>query len=363
MRHPTEGVLRRLLDEPAGVADTDRRHVAACQECLARLATVRQDADLVAAALAVGADADADADPAAAWSRLSRTASAPGRVRTAPPRQPGRVRTALRRPLVVGVAVAAVMAGAGAAAANDWLPIFRTERIAPVSLTTEDLNALPDLRQYGDVVVSGDPNVHPVAGAAAAAESGLDVPEVTDLPRGVSGEPAYQVGDEITVTFTFSAERAARAAADAGETPPAPPPGLDGTRVRLVAGPGVAGIWSGSAGVPDLIVGRAVAPRAFSSSGVPFETLRDYLLSVPGLPRDVAASLRTLNADGSTLPLPVPTDRFTTSSTRLDGVPATVLAARNRSMAAVAWVKDGLLTVVAGPLDADEVLSVARSLR
>ena len=51
MRHPTEGVLRRLLDEPAGVADADCRHVAACQECLGRLATVRQDADLVAAAL------------------------------------------------------------------------------------------------------------------------------------------------------------------------------------------------------------------------------------------------------------------------------------------------------------------------
>jgi hypothetical protein len=362
MRHPAEGVLRRLLDEPAGVADADRRHVAACEECLGRLAAVRRDADLVHAALATGAGADVD--PAAAWSRLSRAASAPGRVQAAAPRPAGRVRTALRRPVVGGVAVAAVLAGAGAAAANDWLPIFRTERIAPVSLSTEDLNALPDLREYGEVVLSGDPDVHPVGdAAAAAAESGLHVPEVTNLPRGVSGEPTYQVGDEVSVTFTFSADRAARAAADAGEALPPPPPGLDGTRVRLVAGPGVAGIWSGSTGVPDLIVGRAVAPRAFSSSGVPFETLRDYLLSLPGLPKDVAASLRALNADGSTLPLPVPTDRFTTSSAAVDGAPATVLAARNRSMAAVAWVKDGLLTVVAGPLDADEVLSVARSLR
>ena len=28
MRHPTEGLLRRLVDEPAGVADADREHVA-----------------------------------------------------------------------------------------------------------------------------------------------------------------------------------------------------------------------------------------------------------------------------------------------------------------------------------------------
>ncbi len=32
-------------------------------------------------------------------------------------------------------------------------------------------------------------------------------------------------------------------------------------------------------------------------------------------------------------------------------------------MAAVVWVDDGVVTVVAGSLDADEVLSVARGLR
>jgi hypothetical protein len=91
--------------------------------------------------------------------------------------------------------------------------------------------------------------------------------------------------------------------------------------------------------------------------------MRDYLLSLPGLPENVAAPLRTFNADSSTLPLPVPADRVTTSSAQVDGEPATVLATRDRSMAAVMWVKDGVVTVVAGTLDADEVLSVARSLR
>lgn len=362
MRHPTEEVLRRLLDEAAGVADADREHVGGCQECLRRLASVREDADLVHAALATEAGPDSDSvDVAVAWQRLSTAASA-----TAPVRAPraGRFRTALRRPVVAGVAFAAVLAGAGTAAANDWLPVFRTEQIAPVSLSTAGLNALPDLRAYGEVVVTAKPDVHPVADAAAAAtETGLDVAEVTSLPRGVSGEPTYQVGDEASVTFTFSADRAARASAEAGRALPPAPPGVDGSRVRLVAGPGVAGIWSHPTGAPALLVGRAVAPRAFLSSGVPFETVRDYLLSLPGLPEDVAAPLRTFNADGSTLPLPVPANRFSTSSAQVDGVPATVFASRNRSMAAVAWVKDGVVTVVAGPLDAGEVLSVARGLR
>ncbi|HEX8095691.1 hypothetical protein, partial [Jatrophihabitans sp.] len=242
-------------------------------------------------------------------------------------------------------------------------PIFRTEQIAPLSLSTADLIALPDLRAYGDLAVTGDPDVHEVADAAAAAsESGLDVPEVTHLPRGVSGEPAYQVGGKVSATFTFSADRAARAAAQAGAVLPPPPPGLDGSSVRLVAGPGVVQLWKSSAGVPALVVGRAVAPSAFSS-GVRFEVMRDYLLSLPGLPDKVAEQLRTFTADGSTLPLPVPADQVATSSVQVDGRPATMLKTRDRTLAAVVWVADGAVTVVAGSLDADEVLSIARDLR
>jgi hypothetical protein len=284
-------------------------------------------------------------------------------VRAAQPRA-RRSRAVLNRPIVAVLAVAVVLAGAGTAAANDWLPIFQTEQVAPVGISTDDLIALPDLSAYGELQVTGEPNVHDVPdAAAAAAETGLDVPEVTDLPRGVSGQPSYQAGSKLSATFTFSADRAARAAAQAGEALPPLPPGLDGSSVRLDAGPGVAQVWSSSTGAPALVVGRAVAPKAFSSSGVPFETVRDYLLSLPGLPDDVAAQLRTFTADGATLPLPVPEDQVTTSSAKVNGVPATVLQTRDRTLAAVVWVHDGALTAVAGSLDVDEVLSIARELR
>ena len=182
------------------------------------------------------------------------------------------------------------------------------------------------------------------------------------LPRGVSGDPVYQVGRQASATFTFSADRTARAAAEAGATLPPLPPGLDGSQVRLVAGPGVAAVWRQPTGVPALFVGRAVAPTAFSS-GVPFETVRDYLLSLPGLPAGVAAQLRTFPADGSALPLPGPADRMTTSSAQVGGVPATVLASRDRLAAAVVWVDDGVVTVVAGSLSAGEVVTIARDLQ
>ena len=361
MRHPTEGVLRRLLDEPAGVSDSDRQHVAGCSQCLGELAAMREDAALVGAALAT--EGSADVDVSAAWRRLAATLPATESEQASAPAAPSRTRGFLRRPAVAVLAFAVVLAGAGTAAASDWLQIFKTEQVAPVGISTSDLIALPDLSAYGELAMTGDPDVHEVADAAAAeAESGLDVPEVSSLPRGVSGESVYQVGGKVTATFTFSAERAAEAAAEAGETLPPPPPGLDGSQVRLVAGPGVAQVWSSSAGVPALLVGRVVAPTAFSS-GADFETVRNYLLMLPGLPDDVAAQLRTFTADGSTLPLPVPSDEVDTSSAEVNGETATVLAARDKTMAAVVWVDDGAVNVVAGSLDTDEVLAVARGLQ
>lgn len=357
MRHPNEGVLRRLVDEPAGVSEPDRRHVAECRTCLAGVATAQADSHLVAAALRSDASPDVDA----AWRRLSMSLPAAG----ASPR-PARTRSRgfLRRPAIAALAFGVVVAGAGVAAANDWFPIFHTEKVAPLELHTADLVALPDLSAYGDLAPSGNPDVHQVADAESAGGfTGLDVPKVGQLPQGVSGDPVYQVGSQLSAVFTFSADKTARSAAASGTTLPPPPPGLDGTQVRLVAGPGLAEVWTqGSTGMPALIVARAVAPTAFSS-GAPFDDVRDYLLSLPGIPADLATQLKTFSADGTTLPLPVPVDLATSSPTQVKGLPATLLSSRDGSMSAVVWVDHGIVTAVAGALSGSEVVSVAQDLR
>jgi hypothetical protein len=358
MRHPTDGTLRRLLDEPAGVADTDREHVAACPVCRAGLAAAQRDAAVAGATLDVECVVDVDT----AWHRLSRAVAVeePRRVATAAPGR--RWRAALRSPVVAGVGVVALLAGAGAAAATDWLPIFRTEQIAPVTAPEADLIELPDLSDFGQVEVTEAVEIREVAGAAAAAEAtGLSVPRVSELPQGVTGAPTYHVGGRASAVFTYSAERAAQTAAAAGETLPPPPPDLDGSQFRLAAGPGFAAVWSEGRVVPALVVSRVVAPTAYSS-GVPFETARDYLLSLPIVPENVASQLRGFSGDGTTLPLFMAVEELTSSAADVGGVPATVLASRDGVMAAVVWVDDGIVTAVAGSLSADEVLSVARGL-
>jgi hypothetical protein len=359
MRHPTDGTLRRLLDETAGVADADREHAAGCPACLSRLAAAHQDAAAAAAAL----DVDLAVDVDSAWQRLSHAVAADGRGRAPATASADRWRTALRSPAVAALCVVAVLLGAGAVAAADWVQIFRTERIAPVSITRTDLLELPDLSAYGDLEVIQEADVRAVADADAAEEAtGLSVPRVSDLPHGITGEPELQVGSRASAVFTFSVEKAARMAAEFDEALPPPPPGLDGSRFRLAAGPGVAAVWLEARGVPALVVARAVAPTAYSS-GIPFETARDYFLSLPGLPDHVASQLSRFSGDGTTLPLPVPDEHVRTSEADVGGVPATVFTSRDGTLAAVVWVKGGVVTAVAGSLSEDEVLDVARGLQ
>jgi hypothetical protein len=130
----------------------------------------------------------------------------------------------------------------------------------------------------------------------------------------------------------------------------------------MEAGPGVAAVWSQPTGVPTLVAARVVAPKVYSA-GVPFEEVRDYLLSLPGLPDELATQLRDLSEDeAGTLPLPVPAELVTSSTADVGGSSATVLTSRDGLFAAVVWVEDGVMTGVAGTLSADELLSVAREL-
>ncbi|WP_433797339.1 hypothetical protein [Actinoplanes sp. CA-252034] len=175
MRHPSDGLLRRLLDEPDGVADSDRSHVDGCPVCGPRLARVSGDALDVGAALSLGVDVDVDAG----WERLRAG------LETAAPQPVRQRRRPVRTPLVAVVGVMALLGGASAAAAGNWFPIFRTEQVAPITVPQADLVQLPELEEFGAMRVESRPAIRNVDDARAAREAtGLASPRITDLPMG-----------------------------------------------------------------------------------------------------------------------------------------------------------------------------------
>src|SRR3954463_11257545 len=107
MRHPTEGVLRRLVDEPAGVSDPDREHVRDCPVRLVGLAAAREDAGTVASALCADPTRDLDVSTAGRRPSSALTPERPTRARA--PRSPRRA-ALLRRPAAAALAVGLVLA-------------------------------------------------------------------------------------------------------------------------------------------------------------------------------------------------------------------------------------------------------------
>lgn len=364
MTHLAEGMRRRLVDEPAAVTDTDRRHAQICARCQSAVEAARADRDAVAELLAQAAGTEPLPDVETAWGRLTeptRRAADPVRgVAVSLPRR----RLSLRRPMVA-VSAAAVLAlgGTAAAAAASWLPIFHPRAVTPVTFQVTDLaGQLPDLSAYGTLSVPGHWQPRPAASASAAtAAAGIPAPTVAALPAGVTGTPTYAVLPRRTVTFTFSADKAATAAARHGRSLPAMPAGLDGSRLRLDVGPGVVATWDQGGRLPTLAVVRMKAPTA-ASEGVSLQTLEDFLVAQPGFPAGLANQIRALPTNGSVLPVPVPTEVATSEATQVHGHPATLLRLRDQSAAALVWISDGRLEAAVGLLSPDNLRAVARGL-
>lgn len=362
--HLSDGEIRRTLDEPSAVGDTELAHLAGCGRCRGEAERARADADAVTGALGGARPAAVDA----AWGRLVADLRTPDLggdrpvvAMPVPDRRPRRL--GLSRPVAIVATVAVLAVGStAAAAAGDLLQIFRPRAVAPVSFSMQELSGLPDLSAYGTLDVPSDFGPERVGSAAEAkAKSGIAVPKVSDLPRGVTGAPSYAVITAGSPTFTFSAARAKAAAARQGQALPALPAGMDGSKLKVNLGPGVVAIWGQDRSVPTLAVVRMKAPTA-SAEGVPVATLRSYLLAQPGLPAPLAAQLRALPVDGSVLPIPVPEGVVAGDQTTVDGAKATVLSTKDGAATAVIWIGDGRLNAVFGSVDSGEALDVARGL-
>lgn len=354
MKHLDDGALRRLYDDPLAVGEPDRAHFAACEVCSRRFDAVAADARRAAALLQV-APLAVDAD--AALARL-RSRSDSGRVLPLPRRLPWRPLTA------AGVAAVAVVALAVTGAAQQLFTVMSPSSIQVVPVTTSELQAMPDLSQFGTIHWSGNPQVTPVAGAEAAAQAaGFAAPAATS-PSG-AGSPQYQVLGRTDATFTFSASKAADWASIHNVTLPAMPTGIDGSSLELTVGPAIVEIYgtgTSRSDLPQLAIGTMRAPT-LASTGPSVREIEDYLVSIPGFPPELAAQLKALGDPATTLPLPVPVDRATAEQADVNGVTATVVGDNTGLGAGAIWVKDGFVYGVAGAQSEDSILTIARSLR
>ncbi len=366
MAHLSDGTLRRMVDEPDAHGGVDARHLESCADCKARYTTVSGDARAISSLLTAP---ELKVDIASAFNR----------VRTAPAARP---RFGLRlpmmrpgsRPLVLAFATAVAAIALVATAIAQDSNTFTPQTLTPVPVTLADMESLSQLSAYGTISWTKQPQPQVVTSAAEANTiSGLPVPKVAALPTGVSSTVTYAAMGQATAVFTFSKDKAAAAAAQAGTTLPALPSGLEGAQLTVTVGPAVAEIYgnitkpsSGSditqASLPQLIVGETTAPVA-TSSQVTVVQFENSLLALPGISPELKAAIKAIGDPSTTLPVPIPVQFGTSSSVTIQGTIQGLALGDNTGVGAgVIWIKNGVVYGVVGTIKRDDAVNVANQL-
>jgi hypothetical protein len=94
---------------------------------------------------------------------------------------------------------------------------------------------------------------------------------------------------------------------------------------------------------------------------VTLDELRDFLLSLPGLPQTTVSQLRQIKNWNDTLPIPVLIDRVNWQQTDFNGNQGLLLNDNSGVGSAAIWHAGGHLYGLAGSLKASDLTRVARS--
>jgi len=367
MRHVSDGVLRRLQEEPYAVPDAAGRHLETCGRCRASSGQIAENAALASRLLAVPPAAE---DTDAAWARLQRQLEPAARRPARGSGVPRFPRPLVNVPVVTGVGLTAVLVAGGVAAAATLTTVFSPTKVATVSLSQGDLRAVSNVLGLGRGPAAGSPSggsgtqplrfgtlrwsssgqpgqVSSVARATAQTHLAFRAP--ARLPAGVGSLAAVLVQPQATATITFSKDIAAP---------------VGGTRLTVSAGPAMMVQYGGQLGggkVPTLGILTMRRPVA-TSTGATTSQLENYLLGQRGMPTDLARQVRLLGSPGSVLPIPVPPGA-TATHLRVHGAPAVLLSFASGAASAVIWEShDGTVHAVAGLLNRQDILNVARQI-
>ncbi|HYW87681.1 MAG TPA: hypothetical protein VFB50_07920, partial [Chloroflexota bacterium] len=271
----------------------------------------------------------------------------------------------------------------GGSAAAAFLAQFRSQQVSAVEITPQSqadivrsMNALGNL---GTVQVPGggtaaDPQAVARQAAAqsrtaTAAEAvkvvGFDLatPDPARLPAGLSKTPTIKVSPGTQVRFTFDKAKAQAYYRSTGHPEVSLPDKFNGAALSVsIPSAALLSYGSGSASKDELIVAQAGELVVDVQGNVSLPEMRDFLLSLPGLPPTVVSQLKQIQNWNDTLPIPVPVDQVHWQSTTINGSQGLLLNDNSGVGSAAVWHANGHLYGVAGTLKADELKRVADSL-
>jgi len=291
---------------------------------------------------------------------------------------PWRIATSgLAAAMLLTVVVAFTDEGRTATAA--FLAQFRSQQVAAIEVSPQSqaeimrtLNALGSLgtvktpagvaSRPGGPPPIPQPRTVDLAEASRLVGFALQTPDPAALPTGLDKTPQVQVIAANEIRFTFDKAKASGYYRSTGHPEVNLPDKFDGASL-VVSTPAAALLqYSAKDSHQALLIGESGELVVNVEGKVSLDELRDFLLSLPGLPKETTDQLRLIRNWNETLPIPIPTDKINWRSERFHGSPGLLLNDNTGVGSAAIWQSGGHLYGVAGSLKATDLKRVADSL-
>jgi hypothetical protein len=269
----------------------------------------------------------------------------------------------------------------GNSAAAAFLAQFRSQQVQAIEITPQSqgdiVKALSSLNNLGTLEttsVSGATTpfgaaraeaqkAQTVTAADAAKTVGfpLQLPDPASLPNGIANTPTIKVSPASQVRFTFDTSKARAYYQKSGHPEVNLPDKFNGATLS-VSLPAAALVSYGSSGKNEVVIAEAGELVVDVQGNVSLPEMRDFLLSLPGLPPTVVSQLKQIQSWNDTLPIPVPVDQVNWQKVTIHGSDGLLLNDNSGVGSAAIWHANGHLYGVAGSVKATELTKVAESL-
>jgi hypothetical protein len=271
----------------------------------------------------------------------------------------------------------------GNSAAAAFLAQFRSQQVSAVELTPQSqadiTRALNSLSNLGTVqgldgaaarpqdlarAQAGQIRTVTLADATATVGFRLLTPDPKTLPTGVSSTPNVRVSSGSQFRFTFDKNKARAYYQSNGHSDVNLPDKFDGASLVVTIPTAAVLTYSADSNTSrqDVIVAEAGELVVDVQGNVSLPEMRDFLLSLPGLPPAVVAQLKQIQNWNNTLPIPVPVDQVNWKKETINGSQGLLLNDNSGIGSAAVWHANGHLYGVAGSLKATELKEIADSL-
>jgi hypothetical protein len=193
----------------------------------------------------------------------------------------------------------------------------------------------------------------------------------TQLPDGVANSPSFSVIEGGHGVFTFSSAKLHAYLIKNGHGNVKIPANLDGATFDVTTTAGVL-IKYGYHGGNPFLAAELPSPVIRATGSASLEQLRDFMLSLPGLPASLVAQLKQINLNNGTIPLPVPAG-IDAHSVTVNGTSGVLLSSNKAttvesiknfpSGSVVVWQTKGIIYALGGiTTNTTQLLAAANSI-